>query len=177
MALNPIACEHCRAKKCKSHIALNVKLYLWLAATPKDRLAETEAALFSALTTIGLIDNNGAGLAQLLVNVSAPSLRGRSKVEKQDEWKRLPLRSGQQLLIWLEEKSQTDYHAQHPVPSPPNEHPQSTQSDEFASNEPTEAVETSAEPSSIDNAATARTPTNIHLTTQFQDSAQWRNYF
>ncbi|KAF2445763.1 hypothetical protein P171DRAFT_272923 [Karstenula rhodostoma CBS 690.94] len=142
----------------------------------EDRLAETEAALYSALATIRPINNDTVALHQLLTNVTDPVARERSKIEKQDEWKRLPLRSGEQLDAWFEEKSRPDYHLQH-TRSSLNGHSPITQTEELACSEAADTVPASREPPAADNAATSHTPANAHLPTQSQDPAQWRNYF
>lgn len=147
------------------------------------RLAETEAALFSALATIHSVNNDTAGMNQLPANVSGPVsgpvVRERSKIEKQDEWKRLPLRSGEQLHAWFDEKSKSksDHPIQH-MRSSPNGHPASTQSGELANAEADDTVQADREPPATDTAAThPHTPTNAHLPAQCQDPVRWRNYF
>jgi hypothetical protein len=142
----------------------------------EDRLAETEAALYSALTAIDSMSNDPAGLRRALVHVSGPVARERSKIEKQNEWKRLPLRSGEQLHAWLEDKS-SDCHVPH-ISSSLDGHPPSTQGEAFAGNDATaDAVEAPGDLASTDNATTSHTPSNVQIPAQFQDPAQWRNYF
>ncbi|KAK7187261.1 hypothetical protein DPSP01_013021 [Paraphaeosphaeria sporulosa] len=196
-ALNPIACEHCRSKKCKCDRKLPhcsqcraLSLACRYAEGGKrgipaayinsleDRLAETEAALYSALATINSVHNGTAGLHRLLTDASGPVARERSKIEKQDEWKRLPLRSGEQLRVWFEEKSQSDHQLQH-MRSSTNGHPPSIQSEELARSDAADVVHASLEPAhtAAEKAATSHTPTSAHLPTHFHDPAQWRNYF
>jgi hypothetical protein len=139
----------------------------------EDRLAETEAALYSALTAIDSMANDAAGLRRALVHVSGPVTRERSKLEKLDEWKRLPLRSGEQLHAWFEDKARSDCRLPH-MSSSLDGHPPSTQGGESASNGAAEAPRELAFPG---NAPTRHTPPNAHIPIQFQDPAQWRNYF
>lgn len=142
------------------------------------RLAETEAALYAALTTIVSLHNNDASLSRHVMSVPDPQMRERSKNDKQDEWKRLPLRSGEQIQIWFEEKSQLDYHRQ-PLPAahtPYERHIQIAHSTE-ASNEAATAGEVCAEHVSLNHVDIANTTTDMSRSTRFQDSAHWRNYF
>ena len=69
----------------------------------EKRLQETELMLYGALVAL---EENGM-LA--CVTVPPPASHQLSKVDKQDEWNRLPLRSTQQLDVWYREKQRTGY--------------------------------------------------------------------
>ena len=145
----------------------------------EDRLAETEAALLTALAAIDSMHDEGTGMSQLLMEFPDPISRESSKIEKQDEWKRLPLQSAEQLQTWFKVKSRSDIHA-HRQPimrSSLHGHSQSTHREDLASDETVGVVGASVEPPSVDDAGTAHTPTNVPISTQLQDSQQWRNYF
>lgn len=145
----------------------------------EDRLAETETALYSALTTIDSMSQNDTGLSQLVTTLSSPLSHERSKIEKQDEWKRLPLRNGEQLQAWFEEKSRLDSHRRHgpTIQSPLNVSHNTMQIDNLADNREFEVAGTSVESAPTDTAVSSYKISDKPQSDQFQDSAQWRNYF
>jgi hypothetical protein len=69
------------------------------------RLAETETALSASL--IALQELDGVQLLGYDLKGRSTSTRQRSKAEKVEEWKQLPLQTSEQLKAWL--------HAQHHV--------------------------------------------------------------
>lgn len=136
-ALNPIACDNCRSKKCKCdrrmHVVLNHSepacvlticspscsqcrtsslvcryqeggkrgLPIAYINSLERRLRETESALYAAMLALDEHEIIKAGNLGLL---KAP--RELSKTERQDDWKRLPLQTPEQLASWFVEKQQ-----------------------------------------------------------------------
>jgi hypothetical protein len=138
--LNPIACEPCRSKKCKCDRTLYVQstlsnhrpnlhrpacsqchspglcryqeggkrgLPVAYMTSLENRLQETEAALLAAMNA--LRDRGGIGAIE--VPVDGGEKTSCSKAEKQQRWKRWPLRSGEDLVAWCVEKEQQDVRA------------------------------------------------------------------
>jgi hypothetical protein len=77
----------------------------YIAALEK-RLAETETALYANL--IALQELNGKQLPDRDLAGATISTRHRSKAERLEEWKRLPLQTGKQLDAWLQAQQQFD---------------------------------------------------------------------
>jgi hypothetical protein len=80
----------------------------------EKRLQETEHALYRALTAL----KDKGGMNSLVVphieesaNLAWLQL---SKVEKQEEWTRLPLNSREQLAFWFHDKQKAGHHAETP---------------------------------------------------------------
>ena len=67
----------------------------------EKRLRETESALYATMLALNEQDDIKASNIGLL---RAP--RERSKTERQDDWKRLPLQTPEQLAVWFQEKQQ-----------------------------------------------------------------------
>ncbi|EOA91923.1 hypothetical protein ACJQWK_04261 [Exserohilum turcicum] len=67
----------------------------------EGRLAATEAALSAALTALRNQTAQDSLDPYLSTAISNPPLSQRSKAEKLEEWKRLPLQTGDQLMAWL----------------------------------------------------------------------------
>lgn len=73
----------------------------------EQRLQETETALSASLGSLqeskefGLLERN-------MAKASSATQQARSKAEKQDEWKRLPLQNSRHLAAWLQEKYHCD---------------------------------------------------------------------
>lgn len=67
----------------------------------EKRLRETESALYATLLALNEHDNIKASSIGLL-----KSPRELSKTERQDDWRRLPLQTPEQLAVWFEEKQQ-----------------------------------------------------------------------
>ncbi|KAJ4381657.1 hypothetical protein N0V86_003021 [Didymella sp. IMI 355093] len=120
MALNPIACDNCRSKKCKCDRRVPSCSQCCAASlvcryqeggkrglpiayinSLERRLRETESALYAALLAHKEQDSIKAGNLSLL---KAP--RELSKTERQDDWKRLPLQTPEQLATWFQAKQQ-----------------------------------------------------------------------
>ncbi|EMD93363.1 hypothetical protein COCHEDRAFT_1170973 [Bipolaris maydis C5] len=116
-----IACEACRLKKCKCdrripscsqcqsassecHYQEGGKRGLPAAYIKalEERLAATETALSATLIAI----RNSAAEHNIDAHLkgvdSNSSLRQRSKAEKMEDWKRLPLQTRDQLMVWLQ---------------------------------------------------------------------------
>lgn len=132
--LNPIACDNCRSKKCRCDRRVYVPLDLASCdlLTPRrpscsqcrasalicryqeggkrglpiayinnleKRLRETESALYAAMVALDeheSIQSSNFGI------LKAP--RELSKIERQDDWQRLPLQTPEQLATWYREK-------------------------------------------------------------------------
>jgi hypothetical protein len=154
-ALNPIACEPCRSKKCKCDRKLFVPILATTHPRPdsrrptcsqcqsaqlcryqeggkrglpvaymtslENRLQETEAALLAAVNAL-----QGRGGVDAIDFCAADEVSKvqRSKAEKQKEWKRLPLRTVEDLVAWSVEKQQQATIAHDTTPP---EHPRSDQ--------------------------------------------------
>ncbi|KAF3040016.1 hypothetical protein E8E11_003396 [Didymella keratinophila] len=120
MALNPIACDNCRSKKCRCdrrvpscsqcRAASLICRYqeggkrglpIAYINSLERRLRETESALYATLLAHNEQDSIKASNFGLL---KAP--RELSKTERQDDWKRLPLQTPEQLASWFQEKKQ-----------------------------------------------------------------------
>ncbi|KAL1801422.1 hypothetical protein ACET3X_001764 [Alternaria dauci] len=116
-ALNAIACENCRAKKCKCDRKIPSCTQCRTSSLPchyqeggkrglpaayitalEKRLADTEAALSAAL--IALQTQSAIRLTDGAI--SQASQPQRSKAEKLEEWKRLSLHTDEQLVAWLQ---------------------------------------------------------------------------
>ena len=73
----------------------------------EQRLQETESAL--SATLFSLQDVNGFdSLERHIIDAGSPPGHTRSKAEKQNEWKRLPLQTSEDLKIWFREKHLSD---------------------------------------------------------------------
>ncbi|XPS92385.1 hypothetical protein M3J09_001780 [Ascochyta lentis] len=120
MALNSIACDNCRSKKCRcdrrvpscsqcraSSLICRYQeggkrgLPIAYINSLEKRLRETESALYAAMLALEEQDSIKASNLGLL---KAP--RELSKTERQENWKRLPLHTPEQLAIWFLEKQQ-----------------------------------------------------------------------
>ncbi|EFQ27340.1 uncharacterized protein GLRG_01835 [Colletotrichum graminicola M1.001] len=87
----------------------------------ETRLAETEAALFRALS--GVLDSPGSGSASSPVLLPQAAWTPRqNKVDRVKEWELLPLQTPNEIEAWFRSKAaeQSD-----PVPEPPDASPQS----------------------------------------------------
>jgi hypothetical protein len=62
------------------------------------RLQETEEALYGALLALEATGSIGSATSTI------PLQQTLSKVQKQEEWHRLPLKSSEQIIVWLREK-------------------------------------------------------------------------
>jgi hypothetical protein len=71
------------------------------------RLQETEDALYGALLALEAIGSIGSASTTTLAQ------RTLSKIEKQEEWARLPLGSSDQLAVWFCEKQSTSHVVDH----------------------------------------------------------------
>ncbi|KAF2621567.1 hypothetical protein BU25DRAFT_233942 [Macroventuria anomochaeta] len=149
MALNPIACDNCRSKKCRcdrrvpscsqcraSSLICRYQeggkrgLPIAYINSLERRLRETESALYATMLALDEHDNIKASNIGLL---KAP--RELSKAERQDDWKRLPLQTPEQLAIWFQEKQQQAVPSEPdlphiPFPGVPNLQPVESQSGE-----------------------------------------------
>lgn len=158
----------------------------------EDRLAETEAALYSALKAIDAMDHGGSHrIDQLRVADRMSKIQERSKAERRDEWKRLPLRSGEQLQNWYEQKKSSTESQDQPRLSlhisPVNTHPhlvqvQQPESVEFRqqpqdANQTERVVRDAVIPGPVLDPVTSNQNTQIPAAFQLQASVQWRNYF
>ncbi|KAF3044268.1 hypothetical protein E8E12_002006 [Didymella heteroderae] len=105
MALNPIApsCSQCRSASliCRYQEGGKRGLPIAYINSLERRLRETESALYATLLAHNEQDNIKASSFGLL---KAP--RELSKTERQDDWKRLPLQTPEQLNSWFQEKRQ-----------------------------------------------------------------------
>ena len=122
--MNTVACEYCRAKKCKCDKRLPACTQCIVASTPcrypevskrgfppgyisalEKRLLESELALFDALTTIRSGTESGeiqsSQVSHLLERRNAHGIKAANIAE----WKSLPLVTPQQRWHWLHEKS------------------------------------------------------------------------
>jgi hypothetical protein len=70
----------------------------------EKRLAETETALYASL--IALQELNGKQLLDCNLPSTSTPTRPRSKAEKLEDWKRLPLQNSEQLNAWLQAQQQ-----------------------------------------------------------------------
>ena len=147
----------------------------------EDRLVETEAALCSALAAIDAM--HPAGIAQLPVTDHLATLPQRSKVDKQHEWRRLPLRSGDQLQRWYEQKRPSTPSREHRV-SPlhsPRDQAENTQALQTCPDVPQHSQHASALGSPVSSmlnhksafGTEARNAASLHTSAV----TQWRNYF
>jgi hypothetical protein len=93
----------------------------------ENRLQDTEAALYAALKTLHERDGH-IGLANWPAESISPALSTpqRSKAEKQHEWKRQQLQTGEDLVAWFAEKQQRIAIAHENITAP-FEHPPSDQ--------------------------------------------------
>ncbi|KAH7125227.1 hypothetical protein B0J11DRAFT_300063 [Dendryphion nanum] len=205
--LNPIACEHCRSKKCRCdrqipactqcRTALLTCRYqeggkrgipaAYITSLEK-RLQETEAALFSVLATVN--NDRDAGPRELwkpeLVN--AMVAHSTSKAGRQEEWRRLPLRSTDQIDNWFKEKRQLAESVEplsaqkkraasiEPVIFTPSvlgtDH---LERDSPAVSEPSPSVVPASVLDQLRNSTPPSAPNAVHL--PLAASTQWRNYF
>lgn len=74
----------------------------------ETRLAETETALSATMVVLQDSNSISAVNSHLMGSSSASLGRARSKAEKQDEWKRLPLQTSEQLIAWLQTQRPCD---------------------------------------------------------------------
>ncbi|PYI09589.1 hypothetical protein BO78DRAFT_467735 [Aspergillus sclerotiicarbonarius CBS 121057] len=118
--ISPIACEPCRQKKCKCNRALpycsqctgepskcnypeNGKrgLPLGYLTQLEQRLADTELALFEALTTLRSL-GHGDDLVKASLKVEVEERQGKNA--RMGEWGRLPLRDQSDIQRWWQAK-------------------------------------------------------------------------
>ncbi|KAG9187409.1 hypothetical protein G6011_05280 [Alternaria panax] len=98
------SCTQCRSSSLPCHYQEGGKRGLpaaYITALEK-RLADTEAALSAALTTLQTQDTIRLTEGRLSVAISQASQPQRSKAERLEEWKRLPLQTDEQLAVWLQ---------------------------------------------------------------------------
>ncbi|OJK01769.1 hypothetical protein ASPACDRAFT_116747 [Aspergillus aculeatus ATCC 16872] len=134
-ALSPIACEPCRQKKCKCDRTLPVctqcspdpskcvypesgkrGLPLGYLNLIEQRLADTEQALFEALTTIRELNASHGGM---VVQTTRKAADMRPKNARMQEWSQLPLSGWAERERWREAK-QDHYQCERTVvKSPP----------------------------------------------------------
>jgi len=119
--LNAIACENCRSKKCKCDRKIPICTQCRTSSLPchyqeggkrglpaayitalEKRLADTEAALSASLIALQTQNVTRLTDGHLSVAISQASQPQRSKAEKLEEWKRLPLQTDEQLAAWLQ---------------------------------------------------------------------------
>ena len=107
---NSSSCSQCQASTlvCRYQEGGKRGLPAAYMTSLERRLTDTEMALSAALLAL----QDHAGLAPLEQhlnrNITLSPRRERSKAEKQDEWKRFPLRNSDQLTVWLQAQSQSD---------------------------------------------------------------------
>ncbi|KAH6633147.1 hypothetical protein C7974DRAFT_165776 [Boeremia exigua] len=118
MALNPIACDNCRSKKCRcdrrvpscsqcraSSLICRYQeggkrgLPIAYINNLERRLRDTESALYATMLAFDERDSIQASNFGLL-----KTPRELSKTERQDDWRRLPLQTPDQLAMWFQEK-------------------------------------------------------------------------
>jgi hypothetical protein len=112
------ACTQCRTLSLPCHYQEGGKRGLpaaYITALEK-RLADTEAALSATLIALQTQDTTRLTGSRLSGAISQASQPQRSKAEKLEDWKRLPLQTDEQLAAWLQ--------ARHPDSAAP-EAPQS----------------------------------------------------
>ncbi|KAH8806036.1 hypothetical protein F5884DRAFT_468578 [Xylogone sp. PMI_703] len=123
--LNPIACELCRAKKCKCDRRLPLcsqcssigalcqypqsnkrGIPAGYISSLEQRLLETEVALFEALSVINnpQYRNDETHTESSLAGVLSDQSTRQSKEAKIEEWKRLPLRTSAQRQTWWRDR-------------------------------------------------------------------------
>ncbi|KAF2830535.1 hypothetical protein CC86DRAFT_162669 [Ophiobolus disseminans] len=125
MDFNPIACETCRSKKCKcdrklpscsqcqmSSLACRYQeggkrgLPAAYMTSLETRLHDTERTLYAAVRALHANDGIASVLAFLDADIPTYPITPRSKVDKQSEWKRRPLQTSKDLVVWFEEQHQ-----------------------------------------------------------------------
>lgn len=97
------SCSQCRASSliCRYQEGGKRGLPIAYINSLEKRLRETESALYATMLALDEHNSIKAGNLSLF---KAP--RELSKTERQDDWKRLPLQTPEQLAIWFKEKQQ-----------------------------------------------------------------------
>ena len=140
------------------------------------RLVETEAALYAVLAATDTTSNSSAfDQLGLQTDSTTSKLQDRSKLERQEEWKRLPLHSGKQLVEWfLEKKVQEEY----ALSSITRHQVSGTEESESRQNSATKHIGTALQPSLASaEIRSSHNPTDSDLSARPEVCAQWRNYF
>ncbi|RAL14700.1 Zn(II)2Cys6 transcription factor domain-containing protein [Aspergillus homomorphus CBS 101889] len=134
-SLSPIACEPCRQKKCKCDRTLPIctqcspdqskcvypesgkrGLPLGYLNQIEQRLADTEQALFDALTTMRELNGSHGGM---VVQATRKSADTRPKNARMQEWSQLPLSDWTERERWREAKRDQYQWTRTVVESPP----------------------------------------------------------
>ncbi|CAI7567410.1 unnamed protein product [Penicillium glandicola] len=100
--LNPISCELCRQRKCKSVLfsmrrgSIEIGLPLGYLNQLEQRLAETESALYGALMTI-----RSMGQPTAVQTPAKTDTTIKHKAARMEEWSQLPLREWPDMERWM----------------------------------------------------------------------------
>jgi hypothetical protein len=120
------SCTQCRTSSLPCHYQEGGKRGLPAAyiTALERRLADTEAALFTTLVALQTQDALRLTEGHLSGVTSQALQPQRSKAEKLEEWKRLPLQTQEQLAAWLQARRPDSTAPEMPQPGPSNPVPE-----------------------------------------------------
>ncbi|KAF2108172.1 hypothetical protein BDV96DRAFT_672276 [Lophiotrema nucula] len=151
----------------------------------EQRLLETEAALFAALAAVQRQDDDEPNSVDWPNPIMRTAWSGRTKIDRQEEWRQFPLESAQQLAAWYQAKRQHSEAVQAPDAELASRGDASFESESARNHdpqyiEPSIEIDLSHQPQDV--TTTLETPPiPVHessdVLAKTYSSAQWRNYF